>query len=184
MKENNVYFEFFWKFKISQSFEWLTNLNAKRCQKKRKYVSYQLLFFKNIVLYNRFFSKILCCTWMVGCQKFVQYIRMEGGRFMFLRVIVWSCRSTYVPRFSFGSFLMIETNFCYAHHWANSIKINSQRRQLGNKIEWYVFYCPRFIKIQNVHKNRLEIHIRRCKWVKYQYNSFLFYSYCIGYFLK
>ena len=34
------------------------------------------------------FTKIFFSTWMVGCQKIGQYIRMEWGRFMFLRVSV------------------------------------------------------------------------------------------------
>ena len=46
----------------------IDQFEPKRCQKKRKYVSYQLL--------SKFFQKI-CCTWTVGCQKFVQYISME-----------------------------------------------------------------------------------------------------------
>ena len=36
----------------------------------------------------RVFSKLFCCTWTVGCQKFVQYIRMEKGWYMFLRGVV------------------------------------------------------------------------------------------------
>ena len=50
----------------------IDEFQRKRCQKKRKDVSHQFL--------SEFFSKIFCCTWMVGCQKFVQYRRMEYSK--------------------------------------------------------------------------------------------------------
>ena len=65
-----VRFQTFGRICNRRRFPW-----RKRCQKKLKDVSYQL-------------SKIFCFTWTVDCQKFVQYIRMMKGRFMFLRVSV------------------------------------------------------------------------------------------------
>ena len=54
---------------ISEFFRRLTvpritdQFGCKRCQKKRKDVDYKL--------FLRVFSKIFCCSWTVGCQKFV-----------------------------------------------------------------------------------------------------------------
>ena len=60
---------------------WIVNqFGRKRCQKKHKVVSYQLL---------KLFFKIIWCERMVGCQNFVQYILMEQGRFMHLRGIIY-----------------------------------------------------------------------------------------------
>ena len=51
---------------------------SKRCQKKRKDMDYKLL-------------QIFCCTWAVGCWKFVQYIRMlYPGRFILVESVVYS----------------------------------------------------------------------------------------------
>ena len=59
----------------------IDQFGRKRCQKKRKDTGCKLNFSKS-------FSKVFCFTRTVGCQKFVQYIRMEQSRFMFLRGIV------------------------------------------------------------------------------------------------
>ena len=44
----------------------IDQFGRKRRQKKRKDVDYNLL--------KQFFQKMFCCTWAVGCQRFVQYI--------------------------------------------------------------------------------------------------------------
>ena len=55
LNENDVDFDFFWKFKISLCPEYLTNLSTKA----------------------QFFFQIFCCTWTFDCQNFVQYIHLE-----------------------------------------------------------------------------------------------------------
>ena len=45
----------------------IDQFTRKRCQNKRTDVDYNLLL--------EFFQKIFCCTWAVGCKKFVHYIR-------------------------------------------------------------------------------------------------------------
>ena len=57
----------------------------KQCQKKPKDMDYNLL--------DEFFQKIFCCTWRVGCHKFIQYIRMlYPGQFILIESVVWTCK--------------------------------------------------------------------------------------------
>ena len=63
---------------------------SKRCQKKRKDVEYKLL-----CSYKKMFPKKICCSWTVGCQKFVQYIRMLcSGWFILVESVNLSIFST------------------------------------------------------------------------------------------
>ena len=41
------------------------------------------------------------------------------------------------------------------------------------------FLWQKFCQNHFWHQNRLKINIKGCKWVKYQYNLFIFYPYCI-----
>ena len=62
----------------------IDQFGRKRCQKKRKDVDFKLLL--------RVLSKIFCCKWMVGCQKFSQYIRMLWpGRFILIESVFAHC---------------------------------------------------------------------------------------------
>ena len=68
LKESDVDFEFFRKFKVSLCLDWLTNLDAKVPKEAKRC---------ELPTSIRIFTKIFCCTWTVGCQIFIQYIRME-----------------------------------------------------------------------------------------------------------
>ena len=52
LRENEVDFEFFWKFKISMWLEWLTNLNVKGAKRSVKMwaINFYMSFFKNTLL--------------------------------------------------------------------------------------------------------------------------------------
>ena len=71
--------EFFRMFKVSLCHDWLTNLDEKCTKRSVKMWTTNFL---------RVFPKMFCCTWVVGCWKFVQYILMLcPGRFILVESV-------------------------------------------------------------------------------------------------
>ena len=95
----------------------MTNLDAKGA--KRSVQTWASNFYKS-------FSKVFCCTWTVGCQIFVQYIRMELSRFMFFRVsvCVFFCYSCHCMPPKSSTSWVVFTNVCKLASLQKAMKIS------------------------------------------------------------
>ena len=63
------------------------------------------------------FSKIFCCAWTVGCQKFVQYIRMLYlGRFILVES-VGNNRIIVGLQFTLNNMLLDKTSLTFVAQW-------------------------------------------------------------------